>query len=324
MKPVTLLVWLLDQSPVLLCGLVLLVFAAFAPQMLAGQNLLNILEHSSGTGIAAVGMTLVLLTGGVDLSIGSLMFVAMAVSGKMIAAGQPIWLSLACGVVVGLAGGAINGLLITRLRVLPFIATLAMLFILRGLGLWLTQTRALNMPSAVTELAAARWGWVPLPILLFGLVACGGQWWLSFTAAGRQIYALGSDPLAAQKAGVRVTRLQLLVYVLSGGCAALSGCVLLMQTGAVSPNFGEEKEFIAIAAAVLGGTSLFGGRGKLLPGTLCGAILFQTIETGLVQLRADPYAYPVARAGLIFAAVLLDTTRARLTRRLTRRQIRVE
>jgi ribose transport system permease protein len=113
------------------------------------------------------------------------------------------------------------------------------------------------------------------------------------------------------------------VYVVCGACAAVSGLIALTQIGAVSPSFGEEREFAAIAAAVLGGTSLYGGRGSVLPGTLFGAILFQTVENGLVIINADPYLYPLILSGIIFLAVLLDTTRERLVQSLTRRQIRV-
>ena len=128
---------------------------------------------------------------------------------------------------------------------------------------------------------------------------------------------------SARKAGVRVDTILFLVYVICGLCAALSGLIALTQTGAVSPSFGEEREFAAIAAAVLGGTSLFGGRGSVLPGTILGAILFQTIENGLVILNADPYLYPMILSAIIFLAVLLDTSRARIIQNLTRRQIRV-
>jgi ribose transport system permease protein len=112
------------------------------------------------------------------------------------------------------------------------------------------------------------------------------------------------------------------VYVICGVCAAIGGLVALTQTGAVSPSFGDRKEFVAIAAAVLGGTSLFGGRGSVFPGTLLGALLIQTVENGLVILNAEPYSYPLVTSGIIFAAVLLDSVRARLLQKMNRRRIR--
>ena len=154
-------------------------------------------------------------------------------------------------------------------------------------------------------------------------VALASHFFLAKTPWGRQIYAIGFNPDAAQKAGVQVNVILLMVYVFCGFCASLGGLIALTQTGAVSPSFGSQREFAAIAAAVLGGTSLFGGRGSVLPGTLFGAVLFQTVENGLVILNADPYLYPMFVSAIIFLAVLLDTTRNQLVGRLTRRRIRM-
>ena len=126
------------------------------------------------------------------------------------------------------------------------------------------------------------------------------------------MYAVGNDLEVARKAGIRTGRVLASTYVLCGLCAALSGLIALSQTGAVSPSFGEEREFAAIAAAVLGGTSLFGGRGGVLPGTFLGAVLIQTVENGLVIVNANPYIYPLVTSLVIFVAVCLDSTRSRL------------
>jgi ribose transport system permease protein len=196
------------------------------------------------------------------------------------------------------------------------------LFIARGSGLWLTNTRAINLPDFVTELGALRMFGIPLPILVLASVAIIAHWILRHTPWGRQIYAIGEDPEAAKKAGIRVDAILCFVYVFCGVCASLSGLVALTQTGAVSPSFGQQKEFAAIAAAVLGGTSVFGGRGNVLPGTLLGAVLFQTVENGLVIINANPYLYTMILSGIIFVAVLLDATRTRLIGTLTQRKIR--
>jgi ribose transport system permease protein len=180
----------------------------------------------------------------------------------------------------------------------------------------------MNMPDAVTQLGSSRLLGIPMPVIAMILVAAIFHWLLTRTPWGRQVYAIGHDMEAARKAGIRVGAILFCVYVACAVCAALSGIVALTQTGAVSPSFGQQKEFAAIAAAVLGGTSLFGGRGNVLPGTLFGAILFQTVENGLVIVNADPYLYPMILAGIIFLAVLLDTSRARLIQNLNRRKIR--
>jgi ribose transport system permease protein len=314
--------WLLNQAPLLLFVLAFVVLGGMSDKFLELQNLVNILVQSSSLAIAATGMTLVLLTAGVDLSVGSVMFLAVAVAGKLIFGDQPMWLGFSAGIAVGLVIGAINALLVTRFRVIAFIATLAMLFIVRGFGLWLTNTRAMNMPDGVTQLGSSRLLGVPMPVIAMILVAGIFHLLLTRTPWGRQVYAIGNDIHAARKAGIRVGAILFCVYVACGMCAALSGIVALTQTGAISPSFGQQKEFAAIAAAVLGGTSLFGGRGNVLPGTLFGAVLFQTVENGLVIVNADPYLYPMILAGIIFLAVLLDTSRARLIQNLSRRKIR--
>lgn len=314
--------WSLKQAPVLLFFAVFALFGSLSRQFLEVQNLVNILIQSSSIAVAAMGMTLVLLTAGVDLSVGSVMFVAVAVTGKLIYQEQPLALALAGGLFVGVAAGLINALLITRLRVIAFIATLGMLFVARGFGLWLTSTRAMNMPESITQLGNFRWFGFPLPVLLMLLAGVVLHLLLTRTVWGRQVYAVGNDVQAAKRAGIRVSTILCSVYVLCGVCAALGGLIALTQIGAVSPSFGQQKEFAAIAAAVLGGTSLFGGRGNILPGTLFGAILFQTVENGLVIINADPYLYSLILSAIIFLAVLLDTTRVRLVDRLSQRTIR--
>ncbi len=315
--------WLLNYAPFILFALVFAVFGSVSSRFLELQNLVNILIQSSSTAVAAIGMTLVLLTAGVDLSVGSVMFIVVAVTGKSIVQGQPLWFAFVAGILVGVLCGAINAILVTRLRIIAFIATLGMLFVIRGCGLWFTNTRAMNMPDSVTQIGAERFVGIPMPVVVMSMVAVLMHWLLTNTPWGRQVYAIGSDIETARKAGLRVNAILFSVYVLCGVCASISGLIALTQTGAVSPSFGQQKEFAAIAAAVLGGTSLFGGRGSILPGTLLGAILFQTVENGLVIINADPYLYPMILSGIIFVAVLLDTTRTGLVERLIRRTIRV-
>lgn len=318
------LLLLLNNAPLALFAVVFAVFGVLSGKFLEPQNLVNILLQSSGTAIVAIGMTFVLLTAGVDLSVGSVMFVAVAVAGKLIFNDAPMALGFLAAAGVGLAAGALNALFITRFKIVAFIVTLAMLFVARGFGLWLTQTRAMNMPDGVTELGAARVFGLPVPVLVFAVVCLVAHVTLTRTPFGRQIYAVGNDPEAARKAGINVTGILVAVYVICGVCAALSGLVSLTQTGAVSPSFGDKKEFVAIAAAVLGGTSLFGGRGSVFPGTVLGAVLIQTVENGLVIINADPYVYPLVTSAIIFLAVLIDSLRAGLLAKWSRRWIRIE
>lgn len=321
MKP---LLWLLNNAPLVLFAVVFSVFGSLSPKFLELQNLSNILLQSSAMAIVATGMTFVLLTAGVDLSVGSVMFVAVAVAGKMIFQGSPLWIAFLAAMGVGVLAGAINAVFIIRLRIVAFIVTLAMLFVGRGFGLWLTNTRAMNMPEAVTQLGATKlWG-LPLPVIVCALISLAAHLVLTRTPFGRQVYAVGLDADAARKAGLNVTGVLFAVYAIAGFCAAVSGLVSLTQTGAVSPSFGQQKEFNTIAAAVLGGVSLFGGRGSVLPGAVLGAVLIQTVENGLVILNANPYSYPLVTSAIIFVAVAIDSLRSRLLARLNRRRIYVD
>jgi ribose transport system permease protein len=313
---------LLRHAPWLLFIAVLAVFSLLSPRFLAGNNFLNIIVQAAATTIVATGMTFVLLTAGIDLSVGSVMFVAAALAGRMVLSGQPLWLACLVILLTGLLYGAVNALFITRLRIIPFIVTLATLYFGRGLGLWMTETRAMNLPDPILRLGTAQIAGLPFPALMLALVVGAAHFVLTRTAFGRQIYALGHDADAARKAGLRVERIRFAVYVISGGCAALGGLVSIAQLGAVSPTFGNQREFAAIAAAVLGGVSLFGGKGAVLPGTLLGALLIQTIENGLVIANADPYLYPLVMSAIIFVAVLLDSLRNQQLRRAQRRHIR--
>ena len=313
---------LLDFAPVALFAVVLLVFGAQSDKFLTRDNLTQVLIQVSSTAVVATGMTFVLLTAGVDLSVGAVMFVGAGIAGKLALAGQPLPLCVLAMLGVGLLGGAVNALLVTRLRLVAFIATLATLYIGRGTGRWITQTRAMNLPDSFLALGSAKWVGVPLPLWIAGAVILLAQLVLSHTPFGRQLYALGNNVEAAKKAGLPTTRLLASVYVICGACAGLGGMLALSQLGAVSPKFGEFYEFDAITAAVLGGTSLFGGRGKVFPGTVLGAVLLKSIFNGLVIVQADPYLYPLITSAIIFLAVLVDSGRAQLLARLGRRKIR--
>ena len=302
---------IIHYSPLLLFAAVLLFFGLQSPRFLDPRNLANIAAQSASTGVLAVGMTFVLLTAGIDLSVGAIMFVAAAVAGKMALGGQPVYLVIPTMLLIGAAFGSVNAFFITKLRVVAFIVTLATLFIGRGLSLWITETRAMNLPGIYLEIGSARVAGIPLPAWIFVVALVIGHVVVTRTPFGRQILAIGHDLESAKKAGIRTTRLLAMVYVISGVCAAVAAIISLGQLGAVSPKFGEQKEFAAIAAAVLGGTSLFGGRGTVIPGALLGTLLIQAIENGLVIINADPYIYPMVTSGIIFIAITLESLRNR-------------
>jgi ribose transport system permease protein len=317
----SLLLRALKHVALLLFLAVLAVFSVLSPKFLTAANLTNLLVQSSSTAIVGIGMTFVLLTAGVDLSVGAIMFVAAAVAGKLVLGGASLPVALLAILAVGIIYGALNALLITRLRIIAFIATLGTLYVGRGLGLWITQTRAMNLPDSLLAIGSAKWLGVPLPLWISAVVLVVAHVTLTRTPFGRQLYAVGNNLEAAKKAGLNTRRLLASVYVISGLCAAIGGILSLAQLGAVSPTFGTNREFSAIAAAVLGGTSLFGGRGAVFPGTVLGALLIQSVENGLVILNADPYLYPLVTSTIIFVAVLADAARNFWLERLGRRRI---
>jgi ribose/xylose/arabinose/galactoside ABC-type transport system permease subunit len=315
--------FLLRRTALLLFAAVILVFGALSPRFLAPANFANILIHASSLGIAAVGMTFVLLTAGIDLSVGSIMFLATVVAGKMVVgAGLPLPVAVAAVLAVGLVYGAVNATLIVRFKVMAFVVTLATLYAGRGAGLMISQTRAMNLPASFTALGSTRLLGLPLPVWAFAAVAAIAHVVLTRTAFGRHVHAVGSDAEVAKRAGIAVPRVLTAVYVVCGACASLAGLVSVAQVGAVSPSFGQQRELAAIAAAVLGGTSLFCGRGQVFPGTVLGALLMQTVESGLVIVGVNPYLYPLVTAAVIFVAVAADAARTWHVKRQATRKIR--
>ncbi len=299
--------WVSNNSTLLLFAVAIALFGILSPAFLSFQNAFNILVQAAALGILATGMTFVLLTAGIDLSVGSIMFLAGVISGKMVVDGAPLWWAGLVVVVIGLEFGCLNALLIYRLKVIPFIVTLATFYVGRGLGLFISDTRAINLPESFLTLGSGKVLGIPLPVILLFFVITLAHLVLTRTTFGKHIYAVGHDPEKARKAGISVNRILLGVYVICGFCAALGGLVAIAQLGAVSPTFGLQSEFMAIAAAILGGVSLFGGRGNVFPGTLIGVLLIQTIQNGLVMVNADPYLYPLITAAVIFLVVGIDS-----------------
>ncbi|MEO1091391.1 MAG: ABC transporter permease [Pseudomonadota bacterium] len=314
---------LLQSAPLIAFALVLVVFASLSDRFFTLSNFTNIVTQSSHIAIMAIGMTFVLLTAGIDLSVGAVMYVVVAVL-ALVLGDLPVLMAFPLVALLGLALGAVNGFFVVQLRGLhPFIITLSTLFILRGLALWMTDTRMVFVEEPIMALGRTSYFGVPWAIWMFLAVFVSAWLVLRETPFGRQVYAVGQDPVAAAKAGINVPMVLFAVYCICGLCAALGGLVSIAQVAAASSTFGFQKEFPVIAAAVLGGTSLFGGRGGVV-GTVFGAILIQTVENGLVMTNANPYIYPLVTASIIFFAVLIDSQRSRIAEAMRRRSIRVE
>lgn len=312
----------LRHISLILFAVVLVAFSLLSDRFLSVRNLTNIAIQAAHIGVLGIGMTFVLLTAGIDLSVGAVMYLGAATLGTYFI-GLPLWLGLLAVCGVGIAFGAANAIIITRLGVAAFIATLATLFIGRGMALFISGTHVIMLPPEALQLGRTTLLGVSWSVWVFGAVLLTSWFVLTQTTFGRQVYAVGADLEAAGKAGIKVGRVLFLVYVICGLLAAIAGLVSGSQVGTISPTFALQKEFAAIAAAVLGGTSLFGGRGSVL-GTVFGAILIQTVANGLVIINADPYIYPVVVAAIIFVAVLADSLRTNFLERIGQKQIRVE
>ncbi len=286
------------------------------------HNATHILNQTAPVGILAIGMTFVLLTAGIDLSVGSIMYLSVVVFG-LYASEVSIPVALVITASVGAAIGLLNASAVVILRVAPFIVTLASMSMLRGCGRMLTETKQVYMSESTREFGLSSFVGVPWPIWILAVVALTSWVVLSQTGFGRHIYAVGEHPDAAIKAGIHRGAILFSVYAICGLCAGIAGLVAVSQYGAASTEFGGGMEFQAIAAAVLGGTSLFGGRGSV-GGTLFGAVLVNTVNSGLNSIDADPYVYPLITASIIFAAVLIDSYRNHIISQLNRPRIRVE
>jgi ribose transport system permease protein len=313
----------LRNMPLILFVLVFVLFSLLDERFFRIENFSNIVETSAFVGLLAVGMTAVLLTGGIDLSVGATMYITAAVVGTLLQQDVNYIIAILAGIVAGTSWGFVNAFLVAKVGLVPFVATLATLTVGRGIGLLLTESRQFILPQEMAYAATDVFG-LPLPVVVLGIVVVAAVLFLRYTAPGRQIYAMGNDREAAKKAGLNVIRLTGSVYVISGFCASLAGVIAISQQGSISAGIGEGVEFRAIAAAVLGGTSLFGGIGNVFPGTIIGVLLVQMISTGLVYLQVDLYLQDMVAAAVIFFAVFVDAQRMRLLSRLERRNIRVE
>lgn len=314
--------FILRWAPFLFLALLIIVFGGLAPRFLTVDNMAAILVQSSSLIVVALGMNFVLLAAGVDLSVGATMYLAAVIVGLGLP-DAPVWMCVPASILVGACFGAINASLIVRLGLPAFIVTLATIFVGRGLGLYLSSTRIVYAGPAVKDFGRA--DLFGLPVLLWIAASATAIAWvlLNRTALGSYVRSIGADTEGARRVGVPTRAVTWSVYALCGAFAGLGGFISLSQSSAASGAFGQGAEFLAIAAAVLGGTSLFGGRGNLWAPVI-GAVLIMTVQNGLVMMNANPYAYPVITGTVIFLAALFDSIRSRLQARLERPSIRPE
>jgi ribose/xylose/arabinose/galactoside ABC-type transport system permease subunit len=290
-----------------LLGLLLIgaALSLLSDRFLTASNLINVARQVSINAIVAAGMTVVIITGGIDLSVGST--IALAGCAALLAAGGAGDL---VGLLVGLAAGGLvgllNGALVAWGRVPPFITTLATMTIVRGAALVLTNGEPIVKSEGLyLWLGQASLGPIPVPILLMVAVLVGTHWFLARTRWGTYVYAVGGNAEAARLAGIGLARMQLLVYTIAGALSGLAGLVLAARLSSAQPNTGVGFELDAIAAVVLGGTSLMGGEGTIW-GTTVGAFIIGVLNNGFNLMNVSPFYQLIAKGAVIVVAVLMD------------------
>lgn len=299
-------------SPLIVLLAAMIVFTILNPKFINPTNIGLMLGQVMVVGALAVGQTIIILTAGIDLSVGAIMVLSSMVMAKMAAdTGVPGPIALLLGFAVGTGAGALNGFLITKVKLPPFIVTLGTLNIFTALTLLYATgktVRANDMPSLLTWMGQAiKIGPFSVMIGVFVMLAlyAGFAYSLRYTAWGRHVYAVGDDPGAARLAGIQVTKVLFSVYLVAGLVFAITGWMLIGRVGAASPNSGIDANLDSITAVVIGGTSLFGGRGTII-GSLIGALIVGVFRTGLILAGLDVLYVTLAVGILIIAAVSLD------------------
>jgi ribose/xylose/arabinose/galactoside ABC-type transport system permease subunit len=297
--------WGLAIALVVICA----ALAIAHPGFLTVPNLLNVARQISINGILAVGVTLVLLTGGVDLSLGSVVALAGVVAAGMAHPGDhPVLVPVLLGVATGALCGAANGMMVTRGMIPSFIATLGMMTAARGLALVISDGRPVSNLSGEFTSLGGDLGVVPIPAIILGVVALVTWLLLRHFRIGRHLYAVGGNPEAARASGINVGGIRLLAYSACGALAGVAGVVLAARITTGQPNAGVGYELDAIAAVVIGGTSLSGGVGSV-GGTILGALLVGVINNGLDLMNVSSYYQSIVKGVIIVGAVWLDRNR---------------
>jgi ribose transport system permease protein len=298
--------WLLEQKSLIALMVLIAVVASQSPNFFTVANLFNILQQTSVNAIMAVGMTLVILTSGIDLSVGSLLALTGAVGASLVGMEVNALVAVAASLALGAAIGALTGTIVARGKV----QALVMMLLLRGVTMVYTDGSPVNTGfNANADLL----GWfgigrplgIPAPVWLMALVFIAAWYMLQHTRLGRYIYALGGNEAATRLSGINVNRVKIIVYSLSGMLAALAGTIEVARLSSAQPTAGTGYELDAIAAVVLGGTSLAGGKGRIF-GTLIGALILGFLNNGLNLMGVSSYYQMIVKAVVILLAVLVD------------------
>jgi ribose transport system permease protein len=313
---------LVRLQPLIALVLMIAVMGSLSDTFLTAENGWNILRQISVNVCLSIGMTLIILTGGIDLSVGSILAFSGAVAAGLLKHGiavPPANLLIAftasgamiVALCVGLGLGAFNGLMITRLRIPPFVATLAMMGIARGLTeLWTGGKPITGLGSTFETLGTGTAAGIPVQVWVYLVLVAVFVVITKKTRFGRHIYAVGGNERAARLSGLPVGRITFAVYAIGGALAAVAGLIVTARLDSARPSAGEGYELDSIAAVVIGGTSLSGGRGSVL-GTLLGCLIIGVLNSGLVMLEVSPFWQKIVKGAVILAAVAIDRLNVR-------------
>lgn len=288
-----------------------IVIGAISPDFRTVNNFLSLLRQSAINGLIAFGMTCVILTGGIDLSVGSVLALTSIICAHTIKIGLPAPLYMLIALIFGIILGTISGLMVTKSRLQPFIATLITMTGYRGLTMILSGGKPISRLGnnlLLNQIGKGSFLGIPIPVWILIIFFTIFLFVLKKTVLGRQIYATGSNAKAAELAGININNIKLIVYAVSGFMASLSGLILVSRLGSAQPTLGSGYELDAIAAVALGGTSMTGGRGKIT-GTLIGILIIAVLNNGLNIIGVSSYYQDVVKALVIFLAVISDRNR---------------
>ncbi len=305
--------------------LLVVVISCISPEFRTTDNFLNLLRQASFNGLIAFGMTCVILSDGIDLSVGSTFALSAIICAELIINGVPVGLAVALALLAGTALGVISGVLVTKGRLQPFIATLITMTAYRGIAMIITDGKPISRLASNVETESGQFFFkvlgkgvlelgpnneisIPIPVIIFVLALAIFYFVLHKTTFGRKLYATGSNAKCANLVGVNTSKTKIIVYAISGFMAALAGLIMVSRMDSAQPTFGDGYELDAIAAVALGGTSMSGGRGKIM-GTFAGVLIIAVLNNGMNILGVNSYYQEVIKAAVILVAVLSDRKR---------------
>ena len=304
---------IIKYKSALILLLLCVVVSILTPKFLNWNNIMNIARQTTINGIIAIGMACVILTGGIDLSVGSVLAFSTMVAGLLINAGLNGWIAAIIGVIIGGLIGAINGTLISTMDLPPFIVTLASMSIFRGFTMLASGGMPVGMQNSISFFGAGYLFGIPFPVIVLAIIAAVMLFVLNKTRFGRHVYALGGNEQTARLCGIKVNKTKIMVYAISGILAAISGLIIAARLNSAQPDAGDSYEMDAIAAAVIGGCSMSQGGIGTIGGVVIGAFIIGVLNNALNLLNVSPFWQTAVKGFVILAAIIIDrmTVRAK-------------